>query len=71
VRRLLKEWRKGKRKENDYKREYNELCERKKKEENERWERKAGEARLQGQVLGLINKERKKKRVNGNIKIEY
>jgi len=42
---LLREWRKGEeeKKENDYKREkreYNKLCERKKKEENERWNRR-------------------------------
>lgn len=42
MRRVLREWRKGKRGGEEYKkekREYKELCEVKKKEENERWGR--------------------------------
>ncbi|KYN29366.1 hypothetical protein ALC57_01193, partial [Trachymyrmex cornetzi] len=50
VRRVLREWRKGEyRKE---KREYKELCEVKKKEENERWERKVEGARSERQIDG-------------------
>jgi len=44
--RSLREWGEEKRKESEYKkekREYKELCERKKREENERWERMMGE----------------------------
>jgi len=45
------------------------MCERKKRKENDRWERK--EARLEGQVWGIVNRERKRwKGINGDIKLE-
>jgi len=65
VRKELREWRKKggeggvyKKKKKDYK----ELCERKKKEENERWEKKAREVKREGDVWELLNKERRKRR---------
>jgi len=43
------------------------MCERKKKEENERWERKAEEATRESEVWEIINKERKRRRINEGI----
>lgn len=51
IRKMLREWRKGKRGRREYKekkKEYRELCE--KKEEHEKWERVVGEARQEEQV---------------------
>lgn len=47
MRRALREWRKNKGRGEEYrkeKREYKELCEIKKKEENERWKREESKA---------------------------
>lgn len=50
---------------------YKELCDRKKKEENERMERRAREVIKKNEVWELINKERKiGKNMNGGIEIE-
>jgi len=47
------------------------LCEEKKKEENERWEREVEGVKRESQGWGIVNKERKKwKRINEGIKIE-
>lgn len=49
----MREWRKGKEQEQEYKimkKKYQELCKRKKKEERERWLRIVQEARTEGQV---------------------
>lgn len=49
----MRRWRKGTGKEERYKKrklEYKELCGRKKKEENDRWERKAAEVRREKEV---------------------
>jgi len=48
-----------------------ELCDRKKKEENERWEKAAMEVRRDKDVWELINRERKKKRrINEGFEME-
>lgn len=53
------------------KREYRELCERKKKEENNRWEKRAAEARRENEVWEIVNRERKRRiRVNEGIEME-
>jgi len=74
VRKVLKEWRKGKGGGQEYRREkrkYKELCDRKKQEENRNWEREAEEASTERQVWGLINRKRKKwNGINKKIKIE-
>lgn len=45
--------------------------EKKKKEENERWERMAKEARREGDVWPIVNKKRKReRRVNEGIGME-
>lgn len=50
---------------------YKELCDRKKKEENERMERRAREVIKKNEVWELINKERKiGKNMNEGIEIE-
>ncbi|XP_011688391.1 PREDICTED: uncharacterized protein LOC105450305 [Wasmannia auropunctata] len=71
ARRALRAWRGVGEGDQTYKREkkeYKELCERKKEEENGRWERKAEEARTEGQVWEIVNRERKKwKGINKDI----
>lgn len=42
------------------KREYNDLCERKKNEESERWLEVAKRARTEGQVWEIVNRERRR-----------
>jgi len=74
VRRELRQWR-GRRGGGDryrmVKREYKELCERKRREESERWIELAKNARTEGQIWTVINKERSRKRnIDGGIKIE-
>lgn len=73
VRKLLREWKKGRGQEHEYKirrREYRELFE-KKKEENEKWVRRAAEVRTEGQAWEIINRERKsKKKVNEGIEMD-
>lgn len=74
MRKLLREWRKGGEREQEYKgkkKEYREMCERKKKEESEEWMRRATEAKTEGQVWEDINKDRKRKKVvNEGIEME-
>jgi len=63
VRRALRKWRKGRDEEQGYKEEkkvYKEICEKKKREENEKWEKEAEEARTEVQVWNIVNRERKK-----------
>lgn len=57
VRREIRVWREG----NEYKRkrEYRVLYEKKKKEENDRWEKRAAEARRENEVWEIVNKKRK------------
>ncbi|KYN12428.1 hypothetical protein ALC57_15395 [Trachymyrmex cornetzi] len=55
---VLREWRK-------------ELCEAKKREENERWERKVEVARNESQVWEIVNGERKRrKEINKGIEMK-
>ncbi|KYN16348.1 hypothetical protein ALC57_11395 [Trachymyrmex cornetzi] len=74
VRRVLREWRKGNGKGMEYKkekREYKELCEVKKREENERWERKVEGARNESQVWEIVNGERKRRKgINKGIEMK-
>jgi len=74
VRRALRVWRKGNGDKQRYlngKKEYREICEEKKREENERWEREVEEARVEEQVWGIVNRERKRwKGINEDIKME-
>lgn len=54
MRRELRKWRKGGREGVRYKerkREYRELCDRKKKEKNKKWERRAIQARRENEVI--------------------
>lgn len=72
VRKELREWRKGRGDGREYRerrREYREFCERKKKEDNEKWEKKVTEARRESEVWEVVNKERRKtRRVDEGIK---
>lgn len=64
IRRKLRDWRR-KGKEEGYKRgkqEYRELCERKMKDENLRWEKKAVEVSREREVWEIVKKQRKKKK---------
>lgn len=73
MRRKLKGWRKGLQEERVYKeekREYKELCERKKEEEHRRWEKEV-ETRTEKQVCKVIKRERRRWRgINEEIGIE-
>lgn len=44
------------------KRGYRVLCERKKKGDNERWEKKAAETRKESDVWEIVNREKRRKR---------
>lgn len=70
IRRKLRNWRR-KGEEEGYKRgkqEYRELCERKKKDENLRWEKKAVEVSREREVWEIVKKQRKKKkRINEDL----
>lgn len=54
----------------EVKRRYNRLCERKRREEGDRWMEIVKNARREGQVWEVVNKEREKRGVNGGIKME-
>jgi len=61
VRRELRRWWKRGGEVESYrkvKREYNKMCEKKKKGENERWEEMARKAKTEGQVWEVVNRER-------------
>lgn len=64
MRRILKEWRKGRVGKEEYierKKEYRSLCERKKEKRNEELIKEAREAKTQKQVWEVINKERRRR----------
>lgn len=69
MRKKLREWRK--KGEDEYKRrkrDYREMCE--KKRRNEEWERRVKEVRRENEVWEIVNRERKgKKRVNEGLEI--
>lgn len=74
VKRSLRKWRGGigeREKYRNGKKDYIELYERKRREENEDWERRAKEARREKEVWDIVNRERKgrKKRVNTGIEM--
>ena len=51
--------------------EYRKLCDEKKKEENDRWERKAAEVKRETEVWEIVNGERKgRKGINEEIELE-
>ncbi|KAM0728549.1 hypothetical protein ACS0PU_004804 [Formica fusca] len=65
VRRELREWRKGKKIGEGFrktKREYKELCEKKKEEEREKLIREAAEAKTESKVWEIVNRERRKRK---------
>lgn len=67
-------WRRGIGQEQEYKkekREYKEMCERKKKEKNKSWLKMTAEVRTEKQVWEIINRERKKrKKINKGIEMK-
>lgn len=65
-------WRRGDgRRYKELKKEYKEVCIRKKQEENLRWEKQIEEAKQEGQIWEIVNKERKRrKEVNREIGME-
>lgn len=53
------------------KREYEKLCDRKKREENERWEKPVAKARREEDVWEVVNRQRKRrKEMNEGIEME-
>ncbi|XP_039311970.1 uncharacterized protein LOC120359229 [Solenopsis invicta] len=73
VRRALRRWREGEGDRQWYKKErleYRKLMERKKKEENEKWEKELREIKTENQVWEMVGKTRGRKRVNEGIKME-
>jgi len=64
VREVLRGWRRKEGKKEEFRRERKEykMCERRKKEGNERWERRAEEATRESEVWEIINNERKRRR---------
>lgn len=71
ARKELRKWKRKGRDGGEYrekKKEYKELCERKKKEENEKWEKKTMEARRERDMWEIVHKERKRGgRINKGI----
>ena len=74
VRKELRRWRRKGGDGGEYresKRKYGRMCEEKRKEELERWEKELEGVRTEGQVWKVVNRERKRrKRVNEGIKME-
>ncbi|XP_067207866.1 golgin subfamily A member 6-like protein 22 [Linepithema humile] len=74
VRRELRGWKSKGREGKKYKekrKEYKKLCERKRKEENEKWGKKAREVKRESEVWEIINRERKRRvRINDGIEME-
>ncbi|XP_024875210.1 ABC transporter F family member 4-like [Temnothorax curvispinosus] len=74
VRKELRKWRKGRgevERFREERKEYREMCKRKKNEEKERMIREIGEAKTEGKVWELIGRVRKRrKRINEEIKME-
>ncbi|XP_077255453.1 uncharacterized protein LOC143893678 [Temnothorax americanus] len=65
TRRKLRDWRKKRGEASAYKesrKEFKEICKRKKEEENQRWERKVEGARREAEVWEIVNRERRKRR---------
>jgi len=65
ARKELRRWRRKGGKGEEYKRrkqKFREICERKKKEENDRWEKRAAEVSRESEVWEIVNRERKKRR---------
>lgn len=74
VKEELRKWR-GEEGEGEYyrkvKKEYNELCKKKKMEERKRWEREVESAKTEGEVWKIVNRGRKKRQeVNETIEIK-
>lgn len=74
VKKALRNWKKGEegREYRRIKKEYKELCNRKKERERERWERETEEARMEGQVWKVVNRDRKRWRgINREKSVEW
>ncbi|KMQ90798.1 stress response protein nst1-like protein [Lasius niger] len=66
TRRVLRKWRKNGGGGEEYRKaraEYKLMCKRKKEEENEKWLKEAQEAKTEGEVWKVVNRERKRRRV--------
>lgn len=74
VRKELRRWRKEGGEGREYRKgklEYKEMCERKKREENDRWEKKAAEVKRERDVWEIVNIERdRRKKINERIEME-
>lgn len=73
MRRELRKLRNGIGSETDYKKgklKSKELCAKKKKEENERWEKRVMKVKRKGEVWEIVNRERKRRRINEGIEME-
>lgn len=74
VRKELRRWKRAGADDERYrmaKREYEKLCDKKKREENERWEKPMTEARREEDVWEVVNRQRKKrKEMNEGIEME-
>lgn len=73
VKKKLREWRRRREKDWRYREKrskYGDLCERKKREDNKKWEKNVMEAKRKSEMWEVLNKEKRTRRVNGNIKRE-
>lgn len=73
MKKVLRKWREGEGEEglyNQEKKEYRMLCERKKREQKERWEKEVEKIKTESQVWEFVNRGRKRRvRVSEEIKI--
>lgn len=71
VRKALREWKRRGGGGEEYRREKRiESCVKQRgREKNDKWERRAREVKTEGQVWGIVNRERRKRRVNGDVKM--
>ena len=73
VRNKLRKWRKGKSSGGEYnkkKNEYYKVCEKRKEEDNKRFEEEAEKPSPDAEILKIVNRERKRtKRINQDIDI--
>lgn len=66
VRKELRKWRKNRADREEYKekkREYKLICEQKKREENENWEREVDRVKKEGEVWEIVNRGRKRRKM--------
>ena len=74
VRKKLRRWRKGEGDGDNYREErlkYKKLIEKKKKEENEKWEKEIRHVKTEGQVWEVVKRERKRRKgIDESIRLE-